>query len=156
MDYDNLLADDIAWQRRVEGDSVKVKQFKTEVLQHSSLVTFVFMRPGSSFIHILHSPQTYHTHRHDDDLRGKDIAFVGDRTHLQPHPTAVVLSEKSPWAWVAKPFHFNTAVIESFYANDNNKLRLWTPPTAKKGKMQPSTLLPKLLLLPTVFVPFSI
>lgn len=147
---DDLLSDDLAWQRKVEGDSAKIKLFKTEVLQHSGMTVFVFMRPGSPFLQLLHSPQTYHTHRQDDDLRGKDIAFVGDRTNLNPNPTAVVLSEKAPWTWVAKPFHLSATALEHFYADQANKTKLWTPP--KKSKALRSIPLPKLLLLPTVFV----
>ena len=154
VDYDGLLTDDLAWQRNTQGEATKLKQFKTEVLQHSGLVTFVFMRPGSPFLHIMHSPHTYHTHRHDDDLRGKDIAFVGDRTVLQQNPTPIVLSEKSPWSWVAKSFELNPAQLEAFYAQDENKLRLWN--LKPKVKPPPIASLPKLLLLPTVFVGYCL
>ena len=152
--YDNLLSDDLAWQRDTLGEATKLKQFKTEVLQHSGLVTFVFMRPGSPFLHIMHSPHTYHTHRHDDDLRGKDIAFVGDRTPLQQNPTPIVLSEKSPWSWVAKPFELEPAQLEAFYSQEENKLRLWS--LKPKAKPPPTISLPKLLLLPTVFVGYCV
>ena len=152
--YDNLMSDDLAWQRNTLGEATRVKQFKTEVLQHSSLVTFVFMRPGSPFLHIMHSPHTYHTHRHDDDLRGKDIAFVGDRTPLQQNPTAIVLSEKSPWSWVAKPFELDPTQLEVFYSQEENKLRLWS--LKPKVKPPPTVSLPKLLLLPTVFVGYCV
>ena len=152
--YDNLLIDDLAWQRNTKGDATKLKLFKTEVLQHSGLVTFVFMRPGSPFLHLLHCPSTYQTHRKDDDLRGKDIAFVGDRTHLQQNPTAVILSEKAPWSWVTKSFELNPAQLEAYYAQEANKLRMWTLP--KKTKPPPTASLPKLLLLPTAFVAFCL
>lgn len=151
-DHDDLLRDDLRFQRNPGGEAAVFKAYKAEVLQHSGLVVFAFMRPGSASIHLIHSPQTYITHRNDDDLRGKDIAFVGDRTHLQPAPPAIVLSEKSPWSWITKPFHLDQSVMEHFYANEDNKLKLWTPPaTAKKMK---STSFPRLLFLPTAFIPY--
>ena len=149
---DDLLSDDLAWQRNTEGETTKLKTFKTEVLQHSGLTVFVFMRPGSPYLQLLHSPQTYHTHRQDDDLRGKDIAFVGDRTNNNYNPTAVILSEKAPWAWAAKPFHLDPTTLEHFYSDQTNRAKLWTPP--KKTKAVPVASLPKLLLLPTVFVAY--
>ena len=151
-DHDELLYDDLRFQKNPGGEASIFKTFKTEILQHSGLVVFAFMRPGASSIHLIHSPQTYVTHRNDDDLKGKDIAFVGDRTHLQPSPPAIVLSEKSPWSWITKPFILDQSAMESFYADDGNKHKLWTPPaTAKKVK---STSFPQLLFLPTAFVPY--
>lgn len=151
-DHDELLADDLRFQRNPGGEAIVFKTYKAEVLQHSGLVVFAFMRPGSASIHLIHSPQTYITHRHDDDLKGKDIAFVGDRTHLQPSPPAIVLSEKSPWNWITKPFYLDQTAMESFYANDNNKFKLWTPPSTSK-KIKPTSF-PRLLFLPTAFIPY--
>ena len=57
-DYDDLLIDDLAWQSNTKGDATKLKLFKTEVLQHSGLVTFVFMRPGSTLLLTHHDQAT--------------------------------------------------------------------------------------------------
>jgi hypothetical protein len=152
-DHDELLHDDLRFQRNPGGEASIFKTFKSEILQHSGLVVFAFMRPGAASIHLIHSPQTYITHRNDDDLKGKDIAFVGDRTHLQPSPPAIVLSEKSPWSWITKPFHLDQSAMESFYADDNNKNKLWTPPATPAKKLKPTSF-PRLLFLPTAFVPY--
>jgi hypothetical protein len=151
-DHDDLLRDDLTFQRNPGGDSTVFKAYKLNVLQHSGLVVFAFMRPGSSSIHLIHSPQTYVTHRQDDDLRGKDIAFVGDRTQFQPSPTAIILSEKSPWSWITKPFHLDQTAMETFYADGTNKHKLWVPPPPSKKDKSKS--FPRLLFLPTAFVPY--
>jgi hypothetical protein len=151
-DHDELLYDDLRFQQNPGGEASVFKTFKAEVLQHSGLVVFAFMRPGASSLHLIHSPQTYITHRNDDDLKGKDIAFAGDRTHLQPSPPAIVLSEKSPWSWITKPFNLDQSAMESFYADDSNKNKLWTPPASSKQLKHTS--FPRLLFLPTVFVPY--
>lgn len=151
-DHDDLLADDLRFQRNPGGEAVVFKTYKADVLQHSGLVVFAFMRPGSASIHLIHSPQTYVTHRNDDDLKGKDIAFVGDRTHLNPSPPAIVLSEKSSWNWITKPFHLDQTAMEPFYANDENKYKLWNPPPNTK-KIKPTSF-PRLLFLPTAFIPY--
>ena len=151
-DHDDLLRDDLTFQRNPGGDSAVFKAYKLNVLQHSGLVVFAFMRPGSSSIHLIHSPQTYVTHRQDDDLKGKDIAFVGDRTQFQPSPTAIILSEKSPWSWITKPFHLDQTVMETFYADGTNKHKLWIPPPPSKKDKSKS--FPRLLFLPTAFVPY--
>ncbi len=151
-DRDELFADDVAWQRSIHNDAALIKRFRSEVLQHSGLVVFAFMRSGSPYIHLLHSPTTYFTHKRDDDLNGKDIAFVGDRTLLQPTPTPVILSPQTPWNWVTKAFTLDSLTLENYYASPNNQKSLWVPPTPAKNAA--TTALPKLLLLPTLFVAY--
>lgn len=61
-DRDELFADDVAWQRSIHNDAALIKRFRSEVLQHSGLVVFAFMRSGSPYIHLLHPrPPTSHT-----------------------------------------------------------------------------------------------
>ena len=150
--FDDLLRDDLAWQQRTS-EARDSKRFRGEVMTHSGLVVLGFMRPGSPFIHLLHCPQTYTTHRTNDDLNHRDIGFVGDRTDANPTPTPVVLADKTTWGWVQKPFTLSTAPLITFYADPKNRKKLWVPPTtAKRAKNTAS--LPRLILLPNAFIPF--
>ena len=53
------LGDDIAWQRGIGAVAARAKQFRVEVTQELKIVAFAVMRPGSPFIHVLHSIATY-------------------------------------------------------------------------------------------------
>jgi len=108
------------------------------------------MHSGSPYIHLLHSPTTYFTHKRDDDLNGKDIAFIRDRTILQPTPTMVILSPQTPWSWVTKAFTLDSLTLEHYYASPANQKLLWVPPTPAKNAAV--TALSKVLLLPILFI----
>jgi hypothetical protein len=83
------------------------------MMQHSSNASVVrCSNIWNSYIQLLHSPTTYFTHKWDDDLNGKDIAFVGDRTSLQPTPTLVILSPQTPWNWAMKAFTLDSLTLK--------------------------------------------
>jgi hypothetical protein len=97
----DLLTTELAWQRQVEGDPAKIKVFKSEVLQRTDLLAFAYMRPASSFIHVLHTAGTFSLPSGDEHYRGKEIAFVGDKTEFMT-PTPVQLAPDQPWKWITK------------------------------------------------------
>ena len=56
------LRSSLEWQSSVQGDTARIKNFQTEVLQSRDLITFAYMRPGSAYIQFLHSASTFSLH----------------------------------------------------------------------------------------------
>lgn len=144
------LAADLSWQQEVKGDPTKVKTFRNEALQRSDLLVFVYMRPASSFIHLLHTAGTFSLPSGDEHYRGKDIAFVGDRTHTCV-PTPVQLAPEQPWKWITKKMSLDPAPLELFYAVPENANKLYHP-VDRTGEY--NVTLPRLLALPPPLVCF--
>jgi hypothetical protein len=59
-------------------------------------------------------------------LRGKDFAFVGDRTECAV-PTPVALTPAALWNWVTKKLGMDIATLEQFYAIAKNDHKLCQP-----------------------------
>lgn len=64
----------------------------------------------------------------------------------------VILSPQTPWSWVTKAFTPDSLTLEHFYASPANQKLCWVPTTPAKNAA--ATALPKLLLLPTLFVAY--
>lgn len=83
-------------------------------------------------------------------LKGKDIGFVGDRAEFTT-PTPTLLKSEKPWKWISVDIHMDELVMEHFYAIPINTNAWYTPPqTAETIKVK----VPRLLLLPSMLVPF--
>ncbi len=50
---------DLKWQRDVNGDTQKIKQFQEVVGGLQDFRTYLLMKPGSAFVTILHSPMKF-------------------------------------------------------------------------------------------------
>ena len=140
------------WQSEVGGDNAKIKSFRQEVLQQLDLTAFAFMRPGSVYIQVLHSLATFAVQGGDEEMKGKDFGFVGDRTELIPRPSAVLIEDKV-WKWVNKKVVLDIAPLEFYYAVPGNARKLWHPPT-RVGEREVGV--PRILLLPTAFLAYCV
>ncbi len=127
---------------------------KPFVTKHSSTLTswFAYMRPSSPYIHLVHSAATFSLPSSDDHYRGKDIAFVGDPTDCCV-PTLVKLAQIQPRTWIAKKIVLDCAAFEEFYANPDNKNKLFHS-TDCMG--EENVTLPQMLALPPDFVHFCV
>lgn len=148
----DLLPTELAWQRQSAGDTAQVRAFRSEVLQRSDLVVFGYMRPASPYIHLLHTVGTFTLHGGDEHYRGKDIAFVGDKTEYAS-PTPVLLAPEQPWRWITKKLPMDSGPLELFYAAPQNKAKLYQP--ANRTGEQNITL-PRLIVIPTQFIKFCV
>ena len=144
-----LLAE-LNWQKSVNGDASKIKAFRSEALQRSDILTFGYMRPASPFLHILHTAGTFSLPSGDNYYRGKDIAFVGDKTEYKT-PTPVHLAPEQPWKWITKKVSLDSLPVEQFYATPQNADKLYQP-TTRTGDQ--NVTLPRLLAIPPHFVQF--
>lgn len=146
----DLLSADLAWQRQSSGDTAQLRAFRNEVLQRSDLLVFGYMRPALPYIHLLHTVGTFSLPQGDEHYRGKDIAFVGDRTEFAV-PTPVHLAPEQPWKWITKKIPMDVGPLEQFYAVATNAKKLYHP-IDRTGEQNIS--LPRLIALPMQFIPF--
>ena len=140
------------WQADTGGDNAKIKSFRQDILQQLDLVAFAFMRPGSGFIQVMHSPATFSVQGGDAEMKGKDYGFVGDRSDIIPHPSAVLIEDKV-WKWVTKKVNLDITPLEFFYAIPGNDRKFWHP-TNREGEQDVAV--PRILLLPTAFLAYCV
>jgi hypothetical protein len=101
---DTTAAQDLKWQRDVNGGMQKIKQFQEVVGGLQNFWTYLLMKPGSAFVTVLHSPmKLVAISKATQHLQGRYVGFVGDRTATKD-PTPVVLPLQSTWKWETKTF----------------------------------------------------
>jgi len=122
---------DLKWQRDVNGDMQKIKQFQEVVGGLQDFWTYLLMKPGSAFVTILHSPMKFVAiSEATQHLQGRYVGFVGDRTATKD-PTPVVLPQQSTWQWDTKTMSLDAAALEAHYAADPTRRgKLWAPDQA--------------------------
>jgi hypothetical protein len=147
-----FLKAELKWQQQVAGDLTKIKAFQSEALQRSDLLAFGYMRPASPFIHILHTVGTFSLPSGDEHYRGKDIAFVGDKTEFAT-PTPIQLALEQPWKWITKKITLDVGPLEQFYVNPTNKNKLYQPSVRLAEQ---NVTLPRLLAIPPHFLEFCV
>ncbi len=64
--------------------------------------------------------------RGDEELRGKDFAFIRDRKGARV-PAKVVLPPEQPWKWLTKSVVGDIGPMEYFYDSRTNARLLWKP-----------------------------
>jgi hypothetical protein len=81
----------LTWQREVDSNTNKITQFKELVGGLQDFRTYLFIKPGSAFVTVLHSTMKYVAISEvTQHLQGRLIGFVGDCTATK-EPTAIVL-----------------------------------------------------------------
>ena len=142
--------EELKWQQAVKGNAAATKQFRAEALMQQGMVVFAFMQPDDTTLSLLHSPATYAARGAEGALKGKDIGFVGDRLPFSS-PIPVILQKEKPWKWIQIEGDFDDIAIMGFYCNPQNVNLFYAPPP---GKALTKQLLPRLILLPSNYVPF--
>jgi hypothetical protein len=72
---------ELLWQKRVEGDSAKIKQFQEVAGALQDYKTYLFPKKGSVFWTVMHSPMKFVALSDaTQHLQERFIGFVGDRT----------------------------------------------------------------------------
>ncbi len=88
------IARDLKWQRDMDGDPQKTAQFKEVVGGLQDLRTYLYMKPGSAFVTVLHSRMNFVAISEvTQHLQGRYIGFVGDRT-ISKDPILIVLPNR--------------------------------------------------------------
>jgi hypothetical protein len=144
------IARDLKWQHDVGGNPQKTTQFKEVVGGLQDFHTYLFMKPGSAFVTVMHSPMKFVAiSEATQHLQGRFIGFVGDRTPTKD-PILIVLSQQKTWSWETKTVSTDAAAMDAYYAEDSTwRGKLWAPPTGKAGG-EAAVKAPILLAIPLV------
>jgi len=129
---------DLRWQRDVNGDTQKIKQFQEVVGGLQEFWTYLVMKPGSAFVTVLHLPMKFVAISDaTQHLQGRYVGFVGDRTSTKD-PTPVVLPQQSMWKWEKNTASTDAAALEAHYAADPTlRGKLWAPDQADGDEWSP-------------------
>ncbi len=130
-----MLAQDLKWQKEVAGDTQKINQFKEVVGGLQDFRTYLFMKLGSTFATVLHSPMKFVAISDaTQHLQGKFVAFVGDRS-ARKDPTSIVLPPQKTWSWETRMVSTNAVALAAYYEEDPSCWgKLWTPDQATSGE----------------------
>jgi hypothetical protein len=77
----------------IAGDTQKIKHFQEVVGGLQDFRTYLFIKPGSAFVTILHSPMKFVISKATHHLQGHFVGFVGDQT-LTKDPTPLILPQQ--------------------------------------------------------------
>jgi hypothetical protein len=141
---------DLKWQKEVAGDAQKINQFKEVVGGLQDFHTYLFMKPGSAFVTVLHSPMKFVAiSKGMQHLQGMFVGFVGDRSSTKD-PISIVLPQQKTWSWETKMVSSDAVALVTHYNKDpTHRGKIWTPDQAKSVGWMPVKA-PLLLVIPLV------
>jgi hypothetical protein len=147
---ESSIAQDLKWQKEVTGDAQKISQFKEVVGGLQDFRTYLFMKPGSAFATVLHSPMKFVAiSKAMQHLQGRFVGFVGDRSSTKD-PISIVLPQQKLWSWETKTVSSDAVALATYYDEDPTcRGKLWTPDQANSGEWMPVKA-PLLLAIPLV------
>ena len=140
---------DLKWQREMDGDAQKITQFKEVVGGLQDFRTYLFMKPGSAFVTVMHSPMKFVAISDaTQHLQGRYIGFVGDRTATKD-PTAIVLPQQKTWSWETMVVATDADTMAAYYDQDNTRRgNLWAPTIGGNEGGEDTIKAPVLLAIP--------
>jgi hypothetical protein len=88
---------DLNWQRTVGGKRTKISQFQEVAGSLQELKAYLFIKKGSIFTTIVHSPMKFVGIKDaTQHLQGQIIGFLGNRTTTR-EPTPILLPLQKTW-----------------------------------------------------------
>ncbi len=122
---DATIERELNWQGRVEGEAEKCNSFRDQALNQQGFRAFAFMKGELPVVHMAHSVGTFFGMSGlATDIQGKQIGFVRDQGN-GCHPIPSILPLQNSWAWQKTRYLQDTASFVVFYADKNNKDKLW-------------------------------
>jgi hypothetical protein len=102
----------------VEGDNTKITQFQEMVGALQEFKTYLFMKKGSAFCTIIHSPTKFMAlNKAMQHLQGHFIGFIGD-CMLTRNPMPILLPTQKTWQWVKEMAAMDGPAMIAFYEED--------------------------------------
>ena len=119
---------ELRWQQGVAGKRTKITQFQDVAGALQEFKTYLFMKPGSAFCTVVHSPMKFMAITEaTNHLQGRLIGFIGDRT-VSREPTPVLFPSKKIWEWVTEQILTVGRDFLHHYTTDASRRgSLWTP-----------------------------
>ena len=120
------IMQDLLWQRSVGGETAKINQWKEIMGNLQDFKAYLFIKQGSSFATVMHSPMKFAAiSAATSHLQGRIIGFVGDRTPTR-EPTPILLSQRKTWEWVKETVSSDGPAMFKFYDEDPSRAgTLW-------------------------------
>ena len=116
--------DHLMMQFNIGADAVRATKLKIEAVQITDMCMFGFIRKGTATISVLHSAASCYYTGAPKEIRGKVVAFLGDRKGTM-NPTTIIVPDRS-WN-LDKVKHTSTSVeMATFYGNEENASKLCT------------------------------
>ncbi len=118
---------DLKRQKKVDGDAQKISQFKKVVGGLQDFCTYLFMKPGSAFVTVLHSPMKFvGISKAMQHLQGRFVGFVGDPSSTKD-PISIVLPQQKMWSWDTKMVSSDAVALATHNDEDPTRRgKLWT------------------------------
>ncbi len=145
---DEDIKRNLKWQTDIGGETTKVKQFKEVAGSLQDFCTYLFIKPGSTFATLLHSPIKFVALTEGTQhLQGQFIGIVGDCT-MARDPTPIILPQEKPWKWKTQRCSTNPTAFEDYYKyNTTRRGKLWSPDLSEDDK---EIQVPHLLSIPLI------
>jgi hypothetical protein len=126
----------------------KIKQFQEVAGSLQDFLTYLFIKPGSAFATVLHSPIKFVALTEGTQhLQGQFIGFVGHRT-MASDPTPIILPQEKTWKWKTQRCSTNPTALEDYYKHDTTwRGKLWSPDLSEDDK---EIQVPHLLSIPLI------
>jgi hypothetical protein len=117
---------DLKWQKDVDGNTQKIKQFQDVVGGLQEFQTYLFIKLGSAFVTVLHLPMKFVAISEvTQHLQGRFVGFVGDHMAMKD-PTPIILPQKKMWKWEMKTTSSDVMALGAYYTADSTQRgRLW-------------------------------
>jgi hypothetical protein len=112
----------------VAGERTKITQFQDVAGALQEFKTYLYMKPGSAFCTVVHSPMKFMAiTMATKHLQGRLIGFIGDRMVLRK-PRPVLFPSTKTWDWVTEQISTEGPDLLDHYATDAlRRGSLWTP-----------------------------
>ena len=142
------IIQDLLWQRSVGGDTAKIAQWKEIMGNLQDFKAYLFVKQGSSFTTVMHSPMKFAAiSAASGYLQGRIIGFVGDRTPTR-EPTPILLPQRKTWEWVKETASSDGPAMFKFYDDDPSRAStLWKGEGGDDGAKE-EVHAPRLLSIP--------
>ena len=117
---------ELNWQRLVEGDATKIAQWRDVMGSIQDFKAYLFVKPGSCFATIVHSPMKFAAiSAATSHLQGRIIGFVGDRTTTR-EPSPILFPTIKTWQWVKETVCTDGPALIKYFDDDPTRAgTLW-------------------------------
>ncbi len=132
------------------GDAASRAAFRDFVVNVQQLRVYLAMLGGQSYVTMVHTPGVYYSIAPSTSTyQGKVLAFIGDQRATK-EPTLVYLPATKTWEWHTGHANCNFDKLTDFYAEKENKGKLWTPGAGDGATKEAKV--PNLLAIPNALV----